>query len=269
MGHKEVHEVSYTGIDGNVAVVTGAAQGIGEAVARLLAQYGAIVALVDQQEAVLSQLVTDLHSQGHQAIACVADVSDRQAVEDTVQQIEENVGPIGILVNAAGVLHAGPVSELTDEEWTRTFDVNTHGVFYMSRAVVRNMSKRQTGAVVTVGSNAASVPRMHMSAYAASKAASTMFTKCLALEYANQHIRCNIVSPGSTDTPMQRALWQEEDGAEAVIAGSLQTFRLGIPLNRMALPSDIADAVIFLISDQARHITMHNLCVDGGATLGV
>ena len=68
---------------------------------------------------------------------------------------------------------------------------------------------------------------------------------------------------------MQRALWQEDHGAEAVIAGSLQTFRLGIPLNRMALPSDIADAVIFLISDQARHITMHNLCVDGGATLGV
>ncbi|WP_366292351.1 2,3-dihydro-2,3-dihydroxybenzoate dehydrogenase [Paenibacillus sp. AN1007] len=261
--------MSYTGIDGNVAVVTGAAQGIGEAVARLLAQHGAIVALVDQQEAALSQLVSDLRSQGHQAIACVADVSDRQAIEDTVQRIEENVGPIGILVNTAGVLHTGAVSELTDEEWTRTFDVNTHGVFYISRAVVRNMSKRQTGTVVTVGSNASSVPRMHMSAYAASKAASTMFTKSLALEYAGQNIRCNIVSPGSTDTPMQRALWQEDHGAEAVIAGSLQTFRLGIPLNRMALPSDIADAVIFLISDQARHITMHNLCVDGGATLGV
>ena len=92
--------MSYTGIDGNVAVVTGAAQGIGEAVARLLAQYGAIVALVDQQEAVLSQLVSELRSQGHQAVACVADVSDRQAVEDTVQQIEENVGPIGILVRS-------------------------------------------------------------------------------------------------------------------------------------------------------------------------
>ncbi|WFR63860.1 2,3-dihydro-2,3-dihydroxybenzoate dehydrogenase [Paenibacillus amylolyticus] len=260
--------MSYTGIDGTVALVTGAAQGIGEAVARLLAQNGAIVALVDRQENVLNQLITDLRSHGHRATAHVADISDRQAVEDTVQQIEETVGPIGILVNAAGVLHTGAVSELTDEEWTRTFDVNTHGVFYMSRAVVRNMAERRMGTVITVGSNAAGVPRMYMSAYAASKAASTIFTKCLALEYADRHIRCNIVSPGSTDTPMQRAMWQDEHGAEAVIAGSLQTFRLGIPLNRMALPEDIADAVIYLVSDQARHITMHDLCVDGGATLG-
>jgi 2,3-dihydro-2,3-dihydroxybenzoate dehydrogenase len=260
--------VSYTGIDGKVAVVTGAAQGIGEAVARLLAEQGAIVAAVDIREDQLNQLVTDLHSQGHQATACPMDISDHQSVEDAIQRIEETLGPIGILVNAAGVLYTGAVSELRDEEWTRTFDVNTHGVFYMSRAVVRYMAERHSGAIVTVGSNASGVPRMHMSAYVASKAASTMFTKCLALEYASDHIRCNIVSPGSTDTDMQRALWADEQGAQAVIAGSPQAYRLGIPLNRLALPSDIADSVLFLVSDQARHITMHNLCVDGGATLG-
>lgn len=260
--------MSYTGIHGKVAVVTGAAQGIGEAVARLLAQQGAIVAAVDIREDQLDQLVTELRSQGHQATACPVDISNHQSVEDAVQCIEKTLGPIGILVNAAGVLHTGAVSELRDEEWTRTFDVNTHGVFYMSRAVVRSMAERQSGAIVTVGSNASGVPRMHMSAYVASKAASTMFTKCLALEYASDHIRCNIVSPGSTDTDMQRALWADEQGAEAVIAGSPQAYRLGIPLNRLALPSDIADSVLFLVSDQARHITMHNLCVDGGATLG-
>ncbi|RAI94414.1 2,3-dihydro-2,3-dihydroxybenzoate dehydrogenase [Paenibacillus pabuli] len=260
--------MSYTGIDGKVAVVTGAAQGIGEAVAKLLAEQGAIVAAVDIREDQLNQLVTELHSQGHQATACPMDISNRQSVEDAIQRIEETLGPIGILVNAAGVLYTGTVSELRDEEWTRTFDVNTHGVFYMSRAVVRYMAERQSGAIVTVGSNASGVPRMHMSAYVASKAASTMFTKCLALEYASDHIRCNIVSPGSTDTDMQRALWADEQGAQAVIAGSQQAYRLGIPLNRLALPSDIADSVLFLVSDQARHITMHNLCVDGGATLG-
>ncbi|HBU83766.1 MAG TPA: 2,3-dihydro-2,3-dihydroxybenzoate dehydrogenase [Paenibacillus sp.] len=260
--------MSYTGIHGKVAVVTGAAQGIGEAVARLLAQQGAIVAAVDIREDQLDQLVTELRSQGHQATACPVDISNHQSVEDAVQRIEMTLGPIGILVNAAGVLYMGAVSELRDEEWTRTFDVNTHGVFYMSRAVVRSMAERQSGAIVTVGSNASGVPRMHMSAYVASKAASTMFTKCLALEYASDHIRCNIVSPGSTDTDMQRALWADEQGAEAVIAGSPQAYRLGIPLNRLALPSDIADSVLFLVSDQARHITMHNLCVDGGATLG-
>jgi 2,3-dihydro-2,3-dihydroxybenzoate dehydrogenase len=260
--------VSYTGIHGKVAVVTGAAQGIGEAVARLLAQQGAIVAAVDIREDQLDQLVTELRSQGHQATACPVDISNHQSVEDAVQCIEKTLGPIGILVNAAGVLYTGAVSELRDEEWTRTFDVNTHGVFYMSRAVVRSMAERQSGAIVTVGSNASGVPRMHMSAYVASKAASTMFTKCLALEYASDHIRCNIVSPGSTDTDMQRALWADEQGARAVIAGSPQAYRLGIPLNRLALPADIADSVLFLVSDQARHITMHNLCVDGGATLG-
>lgn len=260
--------MSYTGIDGKVAVVTGAAQGIGAAVARLLAEQGAIVAAVDIREDQLNQLVTDLHSQGYQATACPVDISNRQFVEDAIQRIENTLGPIGILVNAAGVLYTGAVSELRDEEWTRTFDVNTHGVFYMSRAVVRYMAERQSGAIVTVGSNASGVPRMHMSAYVASKAASTMFTKCLALEYASDHIRCNIVSPGSTDTDMQRALWADEQGAQAVIAGYQQAYRLGIPLNRLAVPSDIADSVLFLVSDQARHITMHNLCVDGGATLG-
>ncbi|MEO2207896.1 2,3-dihydro-2,3-dihydroxybenzoate dehydrogenase [Paenibacillus pabuli] len=261
--------MSYTGIHGKVALVTGAAQGIGEAVARALAEQGAIVAAVDIREEQLDQLAVDLNNQGHQVAAYPADIANRQSVDDTVWRIEATLGPIGILVNAAGVLHTGTVASLSDEEWTRTFDVNTHGVFYMSRAVIQNMARRQSGTVVTVGSNASGVPRMHMSAYAASKAASTMFTKCLALEYAEQHIRCNIVSPGSTDTPMQRALWQDEQqGAQAVIAGSQQTYRLGIPLNRLALPSDIADAVLFLASDQARHITMHDLCVDGGATLG-
>lgn len=108
-----------------------------------------------------------------------------------------------------------------------------------------------------------------MAAYAASKAASTMFTKCLGLELAQYNIRCNIVSPGSTDTEMQWSLWSDENGAQAAIAGSPEAFKVGIPLKKIATPSNISDAVLFLVTDRANHITMNDICVDGGATLGV
>jgi 2,3-dihydro-2,3-dihydroxybenzoate dehydrogenase len=106
-----------------------------------------------------------------------------------------------------------------------------------------------------------------MAAYAASKAAAAHFTRCLGLELAGLGIRCNVVSPGSTDTPMQRALWTDDAGVEAVVAGRPDLFKPGIPLGRIAAAEDVADAVVFLASDRARHITMHDLYVDGGATL--
>lgn len=139
----------------------------------------------------------------------------------------------------------------------------------MSRAVARRMIRRRAGTIVTVSSNAAYVPRMRMAAYAASKAASTAFTKCLGLELAEYGIRCNVVSPGSTDTPMLRGMWTDESGPRATIDGSLEAYRAGIPLRKLARPEDVAEAVAFLVSDRASHITMHDLCVDGGATLGV
>jgi 2,3-dihydro-2,3-dihydroxybenzoate dehydrogenase len=107
-----------------------------------------------------------------------------------------------------------------------------------------------------------------MAAYGASKAAAASFTKTLALELAGRGVRCNVVEPGSTDTPMLRSMWHDEQGPQRTLAGNPQEFRLGIPLGKLAQPSDIADAVIFLLSDMAGHITMHELCVDGGAALG-
>lgn len=106
-----------------------------------------------------------------------------------------------------------------------------------------------------------------MAAYAASKAAAAMFTKCLGLELARSGVRCNVVAPGSTDTPMQRALWNGPDAEQRVIDGDPSTYRTGIPLGRIADPADIAETVAFLASDRARHITMQELYVDGGATL--
>jgi 2,3-dihydro-2,3-dihydroxybenzoate dehydrogenase len=250
-----------------VALVTGAAQGIGAAVARVLSE-GATIAALDTQVGGLDSLVAELRGQGKHVAAFPTDVSDCAAVERTVERIEQELGPIEILANVAGVLRVGPVVSLSEEDWMRTFAVNTQGVFHVSRAVARRMVPRKTGVIVTVSSNASGVPRMGMAAYAASKAASTMFTKCLGLELAQYNIRCNVVSPGSTDTAMQRALWADENGGQAVIAGSPEHFRLGIPLRRLSTPADIAQAVLFLASEQARNITMHDLCVDGGATLG-
>ncbi|WP_433937092.1 2,3-dihydro-2,3-dihydroxybenzoate dehydrogenase [Sorangium cellulosum] len=253
------------------ALVTGAAQGIGEAVARALAARGAAVAALDANEQRLGAVVADLKASDRRTAAYAVDVADGEAVERVVDRVERELGPIELLVNVAGVLHVSPALSLTDEAWERTFAVNTRGVFNVGRAVARRMVPRRSGSIVTVGSNAARTPRMHMSAYAASKAAAAQWTKCLGLELAQHGIRCNVVSPGSTDTPMQRALWPDDaddSGAQAVIAGSPAAFKLGIPLNRIASTDDVAAAVLFLLSDQARHITMHDLCVDGGATLG-
>lgn len=257
------------GIKGRVALITGAAEGIGEAVARALAGLGAIVAAMDKNADRLGERVANLVAGGCHAAAFPADVSDSEAVDEAVDRIERDMGPIEILVNVAGLLRTGTIESLGDEDWAATFAVNSTGVFYVSRSVARRMVPRRSGSIVTVSSNAAGVPRMNMAAYAASKAAATMLTKCLGLELARHNIRCNVVSPGSTDTAMQRSLWPDENGAQAVIAGSLEAFRAGIPLKKLATPSDIADAVVFLVSDRARHITMHDLCVDGGATLGV
>jgi 2,3-dihydro-2,3-dihydroxybenzoate dehydrogenase len=228
-----------------------------------------VIAALDVQEGKVAALVAELRERGARAAAFAADVGDSAAVERVVETIERDLGPIGVLVNVAGVLRTGPAVSFSDEDWAATFAVNTHGVFHVSRAVARRMVPRRSGVIVTVGSNASGVPRMQMAAYAASKAASTMFTKCLGLELAQHNIRCNVVSPGSTDTAMQRALWADENGAQAVIAGSPETYRVGIPLRRIASPEDVAEAVSFLVSERARHITLHDLYVDGGATLGV
>jgi 2,3-dihydro-2,3-dihydroxybenzoate dehydrogenase len=242
--------------NGKIAVVTGAGRGIGKAVADALQKAGATVAALD------------IHFDSAADTPFVVDVADSIAVNSAISAVENQLGDIDYLVSVAGILRMGSLLECSDEDWQRTFSVNTTGAFNVCRAVGRRMLPRRRGAIVAVSSNAASAPRIGMGAYAASKAATTQMLKCLGLELAQANIRCNIVAPGSTDTAMQRQLWTDTSGPENVIAGSLENYRLGIPLQRIASPDNIAAVVLFLLSSNAAHITMESILVDGGATLG-
>lgn len=253
------------GLGGRVAVVTGAAGGIGAAVVGALVRSGASVAALDLDMEGLDRLTGTPTAT---VLPLRADVRDAERVEAALDETERLLGPVHMLVNVAGVLRTGSVMDLSDDDWATVLDVNLGGVFVVSRAVARRLVPRRAGAIVTVGSNAGRVPRVGMGAYAASKAAVSMFTRCLGLELAGHGIRCNVVAPGSTLTDMQRSLWTSGVGAEQVLTGSLAGYRTGIPLQRIATPQDVADAVVFLLSDGARHITLQELVVDGGAVLG-
>lgn len=253
---------------GQLALVTGAAAGIGAAVAKRLAEQGARIALVDRDADSLNAQAEALGAQGYEVRPYRLDLRDAKALDATVAEIEHSFGPIELLANVAGVLHAGDTLDLDDAAWEDTFAINTTAVFRLCRATARYMQPRGRGCIVTVASNAAHAPRLGMAAYAASKAATVHFMRCLALELAPHGIRCNSVSPGSTDTPMQRAFAQTPEQVQKVLHGNLERYRLGIPLGRIADPEDIAEAVCFLASPRARQITMHDLVVDGGATLG-
>ncbi|GGZ39732.1 2,3-dihydro-2,3-dihydroxybenzoate dehydrogenase [Streptomyces inusitatus] len=254
---------------GTLALVTGAAGGIGEAVVRLLAERGAQVAAVDLDAERIADTAARLRADGLDATGFAADVTSSSAVERLVDDVENRLGPVRHLVNAAGVLRLGQARTLSDQDWNATFAVNTTGVFHVSRAVANRMAPRRAGAIVTVASNAAGTARAEMAAYAASKAAAIAFTKCLGLEVAHLGIRCNVVAPGSTDTPMLRGMHTADTAAKASITGNPEQYRVGIPLGKVATPEDIARATAFLLSKDAGHITMHELTVDGGATLGV
>lgn len=251
------------GIDGRVALVTGAAGGIGAAVTRALAGAGASVAALDLPGDALDRVAEDPRVR-----AVPADVTDSAAVDAAVAGVEERMGPIDLLASVAGVLRLGPVLGYDEQDWRTTFAVNVDGVFHVSRAVVGRMVPRGRGSVVTVASNAGVTPRTEMAAYGASKAAVAMFTRSLGLEVARHGIRCNVVAPGSTDTPMLTSMWHDETGPRGTLEGRPEAFRVGIPLARIARPEDVAASVLFLLSDHAAQITLHQLTVDGGASLG-
>ncbi|RVU34494.1 SDR family oxidoreductase [Rheinheimera riviphila] len=173
-----------------------------------------------------------------------------------------------LLIHAAGVLHPAAISDTSDAQWRQTFAVNADSAFYLCRALLPHWQHQGNAAVVLIASNAGRVPRLGMAAYGAAKAALAHFGKTLALELAASGGRCNVLSPGSTDTAMLHQLWQQPEDRARTLGGDAAKFRLGIPLGRIADASQVAQAALFLVSSQASHITMQELVIDGGATLG-
>lgn len=250
-----------------VAVVTGAASGIGRAVVLELLRKGADVAALDRDPAGLKRLEVQARelTPGAKLYLGELDVTEAASVTQTVQRLEAERGPVQWVVSAAGVLRPGPLLDAAaSEALTLQYDVHVRGLWNLMQAVGPRLVMRKQGSVVAISSNAGSTPRLGMGAYAASKAATTMLMKCFALELA-PHVRCNVVAPGSTNTSMLRSFTGEE-GYQRLIEGDAARFKLGIPLGRVAEPEDVAQAVLFLLSSEARHITGHELTVDGGAT---
>lgn len=238
--------------------VTGAGKGIGYATALAFAGAGARVTGFDlafeQQNYPFATEVLDVASAADVARVCARLLTQQERLD--------------VLVNAAGILRMGATDALSQEDWQQTFAVNVGGAFNLFQATMAQFRQQQGGAIVTVASDAAHTPRLGMSAYGASKAALKSLALTVGLELAASGVRANIVSPGSTDTDMQRTLWTSADAEQKRIAGFGEQFKLGIPLGKIARAEEIASTILFLASDYASHITLQDIVVDGGSTLG-
>ncbi|MFJ4029006.1 SDR family oxidoreductase [Paenarthrobacter sp. NPDC089989] len=253
-------------------LVMGAGGGIGRAVAHRLAAAAStqdLLVLADSNEGALNETAAGL--EGENVLTVPADVSDPDDVHDLFDRIAGSGAALAQLVHAAGIHSVGSAMDASLADWNKVMSVNATGTFLVITAAARQMlaTMNRNRAVVVVGSNAAGVPRSAMPVYAASKAAAAALTRSLGLELAPHGIRCNTICPGSTDTGMQREFWgnDPERGLESVLKGDAAQFRVGIPLGKIATPADIAATAAFLLSEDAGHITMQDIYVDGGATL--
>ncbi|WP_346844896.1 SDR family oxidoreductase [uncultured Rothia sp.] len=261
-------------------VITGAAGGIGGAVVQNLLEHPDFQ---DHQLIALDRNWTDTkqsHLASDRILTMTADVSQAEEIDLLFEELAQSYTVQG-LVNAAGALHYGNALECTPETLDQLLNVNAKGVFNVCNAAARlmltqhksspvsthkNSAQKNQYSIVTVASNAATGPRALFSAYGASKAFASHYTRSLGLELGRYGIRCNVVCPGTTRTAMLAPIWQGKDLTEATISGSPENFRNGIPLQKIAEPAEIASTIVFLLSNAASHLTLAELTVDGGAT---
>ena len=255
----------FQGLSGTVGVVTGAAQGIGEGVARKLHAAGMHLALADVDGARLEALAKEL---GGNVLAQAVDVTNGAAVEAFVAAAEVKLGPVDRLAHVVGIQRFGPIADFSEADFDATFNVNVKGAFLVTKAVARRMRERQRGSIVAIASTAARTPRVKQGAYCASKAAVAQMMCVLGLELAPLNIRVNCVSPGVTDTGMVQRLMATMANTDVITRGDLDAFRVGVPLGRVARSEEIADVVAFLLSDRSSYLTMQDIVVDGGSALG-
>jgi NAD(P)-dependent dehydrogenase (short-subunit alcohol dehydrogenase family) len=255
-------------LKGQVALVTGGAQGIGRAISESLARNGASVAILDLEQDAADIAAAELSSQGRRAIALAGDVADANRLADVQEEILHQLGPIGILINNAGINTSKdrrPIHEYARDDWDRILRVDLTGVFVVSKAIVPGMIERGGGRIVNIASVAGLVPLRLQSAYVAAKAGVVNLTRSMALELGPQGVLTNCVAPGSIVTRGTRALFYGSEGEKTEIAKSLLSH---VPLGRPGTPEEIAHAVTFLVSPEASYINGAVLTVDGGWTAG-
>lgn len=245
----------WLGLAGRTAIVTGAAGGMGHAIAESFVAAGAAVALLDRDEAGATRLSEELSGRG-KAFAVGCDIADAAAVQRAVAAAREALGPADILVNNAGLLRPGPLAELPLAEWNALLAVNLTGYLLCAQAARPGMIARGGGAIIHIASIAASNPQPRSGGYSPSKAGVAMLSRQLALEWGPNGIRSNVVSPGLIRTPMSEAFYQAPGVAERRAAM--------VPGRRVGTPQDIADAVLFLASGRAGYVNGAEILVDGG-----
>lgn len=249
-------------LQGKTALITGAARGIGQAIAEAYVREGANVAIADLLEGEVQALAEQL---GPQARGVRLDVSSRDSIAGAVKAAEDAFGGIDVLVNNAGVFDMCRLDEITEDLYRRQFDVNVAGTIFTCQAVVPGMIKRGGGSIINFSSQAGRRGEPYIVLYCATKAAIVSVTQSLALELAKHDIRVNGIAPGVIDTPM----WEHVDSLFAKyenrpIGEKKRLVGEAVPLGHMGDPEEIADPAVFLASNEARYITAQTINVDGG-----
>lgn len=239
---------------GKTAIVTGAAQGIGRAIAEALAHAGADVAVADLDPVRSQDTVMAITKMGRRALNIKVNVANWDDAKAMVDQVVKEWGKVDILVNNAGITRDGLLLRMKEEDWNLVLQVNLNGTFHCTKAALQPMSKQRSGRIVNIASIVGAIGNAGQANYAASKAAVIGFTKSVAREYASRAVTVNAVAPGFIDTAMTQQL----------SADVKETLAKQIPLGRLGQPSDVAEAVKFLASDEAGYITGHVLHVNGG-----
>ncbi|CAB4930467.1 unannotated protein [freshwater metagenome] len=247
-----------------VALVTGAAQGIGRGIAMSLAQQGFRVAIADLNTEVAAATAAEIRAAGADAIEVRMDVTNTASVREAVAAVEAGLGPVEVVVNNAGWDDFMSFVDTTEEFWDKVLDVNFKGMLRVTHAVLPGMIERRFGRVVNIGSDAGRVGSSLEAVYSGAKGGIIAFTKTLAREVATKGITANTVCPGPTDTPALRHFVDKSgDDADKVIGAMTRL----VPMKRLGSPEDVGPAVAFLASDAASFITGQTLSVSGGLTM--
>jgi 3-oxoacyl-[acyl-carrier protein] reductase len=246
-----------TDLSGQVAIITGGARGIGRTVAENFAACGAKLALVDVNPETLAAAVEALRAAGAEAEGFVCDVTNSERVNQVVDEVVKRFGRLDILVNNAGITRDNLLMRMKDDQWDLVLAINLKGTFLFTRAASRPMVKGRRGRIVNIASVSGLMGNPGQANYSASKAGVIGLTHTAAKELASRNITVNAVAPGFIGTEMAHALGEE----------MIEKIKAETPLGRLGEPQDVADAVLFLVSEAASFITGHVLVVDGGLTV--